>query len=708
MVHGWSRADGQEAVLRARLRIGADAPTDLGLGVWVSDAHGRWFQRALPGVWGPGEHEIVVALDAAAGLSGEGHLGAWNPVEAARSRRGGLFLWSARASNARIAVDWDVPGPATTVAARPSDRLVDYDDDGRTARTGVRYEVQLRRRPGLADPFADAEDTRLTITDPDGGRIVLRGFHRQPMALTDRGDREIAVADGAATTVIRWRPRRAGTHRLHLAWPGGSADLAPVTVSGEAYDPYLRVDAQDPRFFSIGGAFAWPMGPNLRSIWDLRSQERLGTRLTVDRGTRSYAAYLDRAAAGGADACEIWLSSWNLALEWNAGWDGFHGLAGVNEGNAERLDRILDHCERLGIRVNLVITNHGQGSERTDREWELSPWNRINGGPLDRASELFTDPRAREGRDRLHRYLVARYADSPAILGWKLWSEMNLTAGSREDLRDWHEWACARFADLDPYGHPTTSHWSGDYRTVDQALAAQPGLDFICIDAYHPPRSERGSALHELLPQGTANLHRGLSRLGKPVLITEYGGNWSACPEPQMRMEHRAGPWLGLVSGYAGAPMLWWFEWIDQGNRWGVYLPLRRFLAGEDLRGPQARHLVLATTVDGAANPPGVLALCWSRPGRRLGYLIDDDWGATGNPSPVHRGLRVDNGTNVPPGPITVEWWDADAGRVVAFWEWDHPGGPLVITAPPFANHLAFKLWRRGDQGGPDPAAPTE
>jgi hypothetical protein len=493
--------------------------------------------------------------------------------------------------------------------------------------------------------------------------------------------------------------------RLEARWrSGGSvvAALPDVVAAGPPGDGIARVDDGDPRFLSAAGALVWPAGANLRSVWDLRSRERLGTVLTPDRGTRSYDAYLTRAAAGGADAAEIWMSSWNLALEWNARWDGFHGIGRWNLGNAWKLDRILERAEALGMRIDLVLSNHGQGSEKIDREWDDNPWNRSGGGPFDSAAELFSDARAATGQAALRRYLVGRYADSPALLAWKLWSEINLTAGSREDLRRWHAEAASQLHDLDPWRHPVTTHWSGDFRNVDPGIAALPGIDLLCIDAYHAGPGEDGMDLAQLLAFGlTGGSGRSLSRYAKPVLVTEYGGNWSACPPAQMEAEFRSGPWLALVDGYAGAPMLWWFEWIDQGDRWGGYGAIRRFLAGEDLRGAEARSLPLATSA------PGLWCMGWSRPGRRLGYILDRAWGAAGGEPALWQGVTIDNGSQVPPGGVGVEWWDPDTGVQLERREWAHPGGPLSLAVPPFKAHLAFKLWRK-DAANPAISSPPD
>jgi hypothetical protein len=181
----------------------------------------------------------------------------------------------------------------------------------------------------------------------------------------------------------------------------------------------------------------------------------------------------------------------------------------------------------------------------------------------------------------------------------------------------------------------------------------------------------------------------GLSNLGKPVLVTEFGGSAGATSRARMAIEHAIGPWAGLVSGHAGSPMLWWFEWLDQEERFGVYGALNRFLAFEDLRDPQAGCI--------APNPTGktggLWCRAWSRPGRALGYLLDNDWGRGGVERAIGgAGVRLPG--EVKAGAMRLEWWDADRGVVVQRKDFEHPGGTLDLPAPDFRRHLAFKLIR--------------
>ncbi len=680
--------------VRAVITVPHDAPSDLGVGVFVVDQHGRWFQGLRTGVLAPGIHAIELPVAGPGSLLAMGDRGRWTPATAAQISGAGLFFWSAQASRATIVVANATAQPLTATDDVPH-RLSDLHLDG-AATTGERWSLSLRPRPFPGNPFDPGEfSLDAVVTLPDGKEQRIPGFLDQPMTRQDRGDRESVTPAGSDTFAVRFRPRQPGLHQLRLEARWGGAEgtlvtlpLPPLNVVGKPWDGYVRIDAGDPRFFAIDGAFFWPRGPNLRSIYDTRGADRMRTILTPDRGLFAYDAYLRRLAPHGVNAVEVWLSSWNLALEWRADWPGFHGQGRYNLENAWRIDQLLDLAHSLGMRINLVINNHGQASTNADAEWGSNPYSRTRGGKVADAAGFFTDPWALAGQEQLRRYLVARYADHPAILGWKLWSEVNLTAGRGQTLRTWHEQAAASFKALDSYAHPVTTHWCGDYNLVDRTIAAQPGLDYLCIDAYHGP----DRLLADLLWRSTMDPtpRRGLAQFNKPVLTTEFGGNWDACVEPQMIAEHASGPFAGLVSGHAGSPMLWWFEWLDQGNHFAPYRAISAFIDNEDLRGSGARSIVL-----GATSSSGTLwCRAWSRPGRMLGYLLDQDWGRRGRDAATHTQAAIEIGSSIAAGRMTVEWWDAEGGawhKVVAI---DHPGGPLQLQPPAFQRHIAFKLYR--------------
>jgi hypothetical protein len=731
--------DGGELAIRATVLVPDQAPADLGVGAFVCDRHGRWFQQCLPGLLGRGQQVLEFLVTSDAQMVDEPNRARWTPVAAALTAHAGLFFWSASTSRAVITIQQlsvvpvhqhAVASPASPASPaivndQPAQltelHLQDFDSRDGVSRgtTGERWSLSVLPQPLPVNPYDPTQFTLDAVFEgADGAAQRIPAFYDQPMRLSDRGDREEARPAGPGRFAVRFRPREPGRYQVHLeahwhgeAGPAVSVALPDLEVAGSHWDGYVHIDAKDPRFFAVDGKFYWPIGLNLNSTYDLRSRERLGTTLTPDRGSAVYIPRLQRFAAGGGTAVEIWMSSWNLALEWRRDWPGYAGIGRYNDGNAERLDAILDAAWAVGVRVNLVINNHGQAAPSADREWKDNPLNTANGGPLSDPYEIFTSPLAFADQESLRRYLIGRYADHPAVLGWKLWSEINLTAAGEmgrrrgqdaggvqvsddarhQALLNWHERAAARWHALDSYGHGVTTHWSGDYRQPEFDIVALPGLDYVCIDAYLNRRRD-GAPEHlaDLLYNSLQDPVDGLGGFNKPLLVTEYGGSPQGATPEALNSELEVAAWAGLMAGHGGSPMLWWFEWVDQGERWNSFSAIASFTRGEDLRGAEAHAVALAATSSAGA----LWARAWAKPGHLIGYVADSAWVDNGLGRVAHEHADVLIGTEVPSGPCQVEWWDARSGAMLSSVRLVHTGGRLSLTAPPFIHHIAFKLTR--------------
>jgi hypothetical protein len=679
--------------LTAEVEVPADAPRDLGILAYLRDRHESWYQVAWPVPLTPGRHQLTMTFDPEAVVASAVGDPNWNADSAARSERAGLHLWSAQGGGGAIRIRVEAVSAAalssSSSSSSPPARLLSLRTDGAVLHTGKRWELSCLPQPFPADPYdQEAFTLDAEFTGPDGRRERVAGFYMVPNSIRDGGDRVVVRADGDPAFHLRWRPRIPGDWRCRLTarWRGGataSSDLA-LHVEGPAWDGYLRVDKQDRRFFAVDGAFFWPVGINLHAVTDVRSNEYFKSQLTPQRGQLAYGTYFDRFAGAGVNLAEVWMSAWNLGIEWSAYRPGFAGAGRYNQGNAAQLDALLDDAWAREVRIVLAVNHLGQGSNWCASEWKLHPYERSNGGWLDKTAELFTDPRALAYQERYRRYLIARWGDHPAVACWKLWTEIDLTDMHGNTIA-WHERASKRWRELDPYAHLITTHWCGTYGNVDTRVVALPNIDMATIDAYHEV-----SLLAELLRASTLDPKRGLAKTGKPVLVTEYGAQWNGGSREQLHAETASAPFVGLVAGHAGAPMCWWFEVLDQSGWFEGYRAIRAFIAGEDLRGAQARGVNLQ--VEGA-EAPQLWAKAWQRPGRLLGYVLDQQWGIHGGNAEAYVGVGITVGV-VSPGKMQLEWWDADTGTVISRQRLEHDGGALTLTSPAWRRHVAFKLWR--------------
>jgi hypothetical protein len=727
--------------IEADIVIPADAPSDLGIGAFVTDHGGVWHQRVSAGKLTAGEHRLswsfaqqdpVTNPFAGSDWASRANLAIW---------QAGIFLWSAESSQVKITIrKLRATGPeAKSVEIQPrlTVQFLDAFDPVQGVcrlQTGKLWQAEFLPSPLPTHVFEPALfQVTAVVTSSHGTTQTIPAYFDRPTRLIDRGDQETWEETGKGRWCLRLRLAKSGryTVKLRAVWNGGTEaygagfslpknlragtpqvleqSLPDLVVEGPEVDDLVRIDPVDPRYFSLGGKMFWPVGLNLRSPTDPRGQERTPCIATPDRGFATYDAYFRRLKAGGGNTAEVWLSSWNMALEWRAGWEGYQGLDGYHLGHAQRFDAVLRLAEELGLRLIVVLNNHGQASRNVDSEWRHNPYSNLQGGPLDHQREVFMDPEARRLQERLRRYLVARYADSPAILCWKLWTEINLTEASMEEHHSWLQHAAARWKTLDVYDHPIALHWSNNYTRVYPFAIQEPEPDILLLDAYHSRDQPdmRNMVFAQVLWDGVATEHPGL-RVGfstaphppknaaapfKPIMVTEYGGYWNAAPEPQLLAEHLSGPWAALVSGYAGSPLLWWFEWVDQKNLWSPYRAINRFVDGEDLRSrpdSPSRSVLLS-----CKSQQALMARAWSRPGRVLGYILDRSWGFDGERAPLIENAQCQvTEKSMDPCKLGLSWWDASTGECLQTKVFEHSGGQLNIPIPPFRRHIAFKLWR--------------
>lgn len=711
--------------IESSIFIPDNAPSDLGVGAYVKDQDGLWFQCRFPYPLHKGDNVISFPLAEKELWRAEPDQRLWDDYHHGEAETFGLYFFSAQESQSEIKIHYVRANTYTTtdkktITDEKKEQLfiqsidgLNNRDDSAQWQSGKRWHIKMRPSQIPQNPFSNAElDIQLHISHPHLGSFKIPAFYMQDKKLSDRGDHEETSILTDGHYVVRFRPQRIGLYTMSLTMRTASGSktvkLPSLEVGGENWDDYVRVDASDSRFYSIAAnnnnnnksRFFWPIGVNLRSVTDPRAQKNTHTAVTCDRGSLSYKSYIDRYAAAGANCIEIWMCSWNLALEWRSGWPGFKGMGFYNQDNAQRLDDILDHAYAQNMRVILVLNNHGQASSKVDSEWHNNPYNARNGGPIRRADDIFGNPQVIAAQQQLRRYIIARYADHPAIMSWKLWTEMDLTNEGMKTmrhwkrkpsvkLRNWHKNAANDFHQWDIYKHPVVTHWSSDYRMVDRRIAALPELDALCIDAYHT-RIPGHQLLAQLISDSTLDPRHGLSVFKKPIQVTEFGGTAMACASPQLFAEHLSAPWAALVSGHGGGPLLWWFEWVDQHNAWQPYHALSRFLEHEDLRGTSR-----SVRLNVQKTSQKVWSRAWARKGRLLGYLLEYSWGYLGQNTPLVENSTLFIGKKVQAGNIELEWWDASTGTIIKRHIIKHPGGALEIPIPPFRRHLAFKMIRQ-------------
>lgn len=507
--------------------------------------------------------------------------------------------------------------PATVQPGRLAATGTIVDDE--VARRFERFEVDFDLPQDYANPFdPDEVEVDLHVTRPDGRVVVVPAFFHREFEIVASAPQRYGRG-GPAHWRARYTPELTGAHRWRIVL----RDLAGTRTIGSevAFDVapspargFVRVDARDGRFLrrDDGTPFV-PIGHNV--AWED------GTGL----GTEFWETTFGRMGAAGQNWTRVHLVHYydGQSLEWTPNHTGYyHGLGRYSLELAWKIDRIVQAAERHGIAMQLVLINNVVLNTQLTPQWDGNPYNaRHPGGFLQQPQQFFANPAARRMFRRLLRYLVARYAYSPAILAWELVNETYLVDGFdasaqvRADVIDWHREMSEYLRAIDPARHPITTGSAEDARL--DPLWSLPAIDLVQV--------------HNYRPQQVAEFERDLARLqhlGKPVLIGEFGvedqvaeTRVDSLPEPERTQLREALPlhngiWAASMLN-SGAMLWWWDHYIDALDLYGQFTPLARFWAGED----PAAHGLQRAAVELRGGPRG--SATTARPG------IEDFWASS-------------------------------------------------------------------------------
>lgn len=476
---------------------------------------------------------------------------------------------------------------------------------------GLYETVEFRADIGgsWVNPF-DPEDARLdaTILAPDGTEIVVPGFYMVGFERSgsDTGV-EVLERTGERGWRVRFTPRMWGKHAVRLVFTDGTgvATAGPLTVEvggdGRVGAGFVRRSATNERYLEHDdGSLFFPIG--LNHAWPDAS------------GTYDYDQTLERTESSGGNTVRVWLGPTfhRLSLETSER-IGDHGMLGglgwYNQEAAWRFDHIVRRAESLGIKVLPVAYSFsGFRSANGPSNWVESPYNAINGGPMERGSEILTDPVARILGKRYLRYMVARWGYSTAVMAWELWNEVT-GVDDYDDLasQNWHRDMAAYLKALDPHEHlVTTSTW---WTEGTPLLDGLEDIDIVMTHEYNAPD-------HAIPNYGAGRWKP--ERYGKPHLTGEFGnqefdGADSGIYDPETVSVHNV-LWAGLMGGSSGGGLYWYWEIGNKAGWHSLFQPVAGFVAELplhklDFEPIQARVLGYVDTPSDAGGGPQLLRL---------------------------------------------------------------------------------------------------
>ncbi len=727
--------------LRVEVRRRSGSPVKVNL--FVKDKEGRFFNSdAMLELKDDAWHALEVRIDEAArNWRPIGHRADWSAHFACAMFSAGLNLYGSEAGEAEI--EWRnfcLVGERE----RPPLALLDwtFPEDGEV------YEV-LKSTFRLSREYFNVFDTEEIAVDfiiryPDGAEHAFPAYYELPHRRTRHFTQERVEPVGTGNWAFRFTPPAPGKYSLQIHvrdLSNRSQEVAlrsawkEINVRPSFRTGFVRVSPKNLHYFELSsGEFFFPIGLNIHTNIDLRSEFRLKFEELPDQGTFDYDDYFAACGKAGINVVEVWMAAWTIALEWSSARPDYYGLGRYHLGNAWRLDHLLETARKHGIRLNLVLDNHGKTSVHSDMEWAESPFNSesphalANGAFLRDAEDFFRNEEVRKYNAYRNRYIAARWGADPAIMAIELWSEVDLTHKFRDRYSDdtaitWHAEVAREYRKMSQGPHMVTTHVCGDYKNnlTNRKLFDLPEMSHVAGDAY------RGNKVHFA---DQVALHGKNLVFPKPILITEFGGPSSGAGVLLMIADIHAGLWSSIFHKQAGAPFLWWHDFVHLGGHYAHYRGLANFMKNVDLRDWSLRSRALriwrpefgdmgkldasASALAPSLGAPGPLlprvwpafafkdaewrfdGLALASPREALGWVFCyaglRSW--TGRPGdfPLVSDLAFALDAPLEAGSYRVEYFDTLTGEVVNELVFEHKGGPLKLPLPPFRLDVAFKV----------------
>jgi len=703
------------------------APNDMRVMVYLRDGDLWWYEALLPAYLRPGDWTKLLV-----DLSGEttrweprGHDKVFDRYALQRVRVMGLRVFGHRPYQGRLYIDniqlWRDPSAPEARQVRVLEAKPNLTAVPRFAK----YELTFRLSETYGNPF-DPEVVKVLghFVSPSGEKIDMPAFFYQDYERHLADGREVLTPKGQSCWKLRFAPAEVGRWTYSLSVnkerPAGLGDQTFECVASKL-PGFVRRSKADPRYFELSsGEFFYPIGKNLRSPSDSRQPYAYDFALPEAKGTFVYDEYYKKLAENGMNWARVWQCPWWCGLEWTKQWPGFQGLGRYNLENAWRFDYLLEQAERLGIYLDVCLTNHGQITiePEIDRQWDTNPLNAELGenGPLQRAAEFYTDTITRRlFRKRLY-YTIARWGYSTHLMALSLFSEMEFTeaywrdAGAKNDnegtvrcpvVADWVGETAGWLKRTDPFRHLVSTHFSHPWRGAD--VWERPELDIVQSNAY----SAFGPLGGDWSPRSGGDVPRAIDRylgtymgqFGRPVLIAEYGGHWMQNPSDKLDAELHAGIWASVTSHLAGSTGFWWWLHVHYAGRYAHYRAAARYMAGEDRRGQDLRQTELSLWATGTALTARILkngqrAYVWVYHPRIVRSL---------DATSAIEGARLDL-PDMAPGRYAIEFWNTYTGEIAARQELTCAGTTLTIRLPAFRNDIALKIKPAAEPAASTPA----
>jgi hypothetical protein len=426
-------------------------------------------------------------------------------------------------------------------------------------------EVPLTLTTAAKNPYsAEQVDVTIHLSSPSGRSVVIPAFYIVPYRndCTQNCAAESLRPDGAAGWRFRFTPDESGEWKYIVRVQDSLGTTDNLTGQFEVLDSkrpgFIRVATNNRYFEYTDGTPYFPVGANLGWSW------------SGGGGTPGYVRWLEQLKRVGANYGRLVIDvPWFIDLEAKAPIGDYTNA----QQDAWRLDTILKAAEENGIALQIVLlwSNSLIGyiypplllpatPLRPDMrsDWNQNPYNAVLGGPVAQPALFFSNETARKLFKQRLRYVMARWAYSPAVFSWEVIDQLDRTSATNGAMSDWLREMATTIRAYDPAHHPITA----GIKDVSRISLLDPAkLDFRITRQYQ--RRPIDSASDQVV--ATLNALKTVSSDKQPILLTDFSLNpWFEPTADDPNGVHVIETmWATALSGASGAAM---------SNYWDTYL----------------------------------------------------------------------------------------------------------------------------------------
>lgn len=353
-------------------------------------------------------------------------------------------------------------------------------------------------------------------------------------------------------------------------------------------------------------------------------------------------------------------------------------------------DAVLDAAEKYRLAVLPVLGiwsdwNDGSHGE-TWHHWEKSAFNATLGGPAKRPGEILDDTPCRKLWFKRLETFVKHWAPRRCIVGWEIFSEVDLITGATEDRAvEFAALAAAVVRAADSAHRPTTISQAGV--NVWPKLLGSDAVQIVQVHPYaaHP----YGGNLDELILN---SVRERLRTYRKPVLIGECGLDWApprgtldVAPRAEVGIRHAI--WASVVSGAMSGRMLWWQDGWDQFEKADV---CRHYEQAAATASAFVKGMDFTDFAPVVCEAPGLVGAMLGNDLRLIGWFRD------ARCVPPQWTLREVSGRELTlsghTGTWKVEFVDTASGKLISTRTLKAKKNQLKIPLPTFEGAIALRL----------------